>query len=177
MPNALSGEPLSPLFLIIPRAVRLCRRTVAISFGDDRPASMMPIAAQAGQAGRQFAMTKVLIVEDEPIVAEAMSQFLENAGHEVVGIARDEVSAVCEAAAERPDLVLMDIRLAGASDGIETARKIQAEHPVDVVFVTAHGDPTTRIRAAEAQPAGFVTKPYSARQLLQAVNAAGTHRK
>src|SRR6185437_2891238 len=69
-------------------------------------------------------MTKVLIVEDEPMVAEAMSQFLENAGHEVVGIARDEVSAICETAAERPDLVLMDIRLAGAGDGIEAARKI-----------------------------------------------------
>ena len=122
-------------------------------------------------------MTKVLIVEDEPIVAEAMSQFLENAGHEVVGIARDEVSAICGAAAERPDLVLMDIRLAGASDGIEAARKIRAEHPVDVVFITAHGDPATRTRAAALRPAGFVTKPYSARQLLQAVTAAGKLRE
>jgi two-component system, response regulator PdtaR len=60
----------------------------------------------------EISVTKVLIVEDEPIVAEAMSQFLENAGHEVVGIARDEVSAICETVAERPDLVLMDIRLA-----------------------------------------------------------------
>jgi DNA-binding NarL/FixJ family response regulator len=122
-------------------------------------------------------MTKVLIVEDEPMVAEAMSQFLENAGHEVVGIARDEVSAVCETAAERPDLVLMDIRLAGAGDGIEAARKIRADYPVEVVFITAHYDPTTRTRAAAVQPAGFVTKPYSARQLLQAVTSVGAHRK
>ena len=122
-------------------------------------------------------MTKILIVEDEPIVAEAMCQFLENAGHEVVGIARDEVSAICETAAERPDLVLMDIRLAGAGDGIEAARKIRADYPVNVVFVTAHADPTTRTRAAAVQPAGFVTKPYSARQLLEVVSTAGTHRK
>lgn len=122
-------------------------------------------------------MTKVLIVEDEPIVAEAMSQFLENAGHEVVGIARDEVSAICETAAERPDLVLMDIRLAGAGDGIEAARKIRADYPVNVVFVTAHADPITRTRAAAVQPAGFVTKPYSARQLLEVVSTAGFRRK
>ena len=122
-------------------------------------------------------MTKVLIVEDEPIVAEAMCQFLENAGHEVVGIARDEVSAICETAAERPDLVLMDIRLAGAGDGIEAARKIRADYPVNVVFVTAHADHITRTRAAAIQPAGFVTKPYSARQLLEVVSTAGTHRK
>jgi two-component system, response regulator PdtaR len=138
---------------------------------------MMRVRRSSVRGGGFFAMTKVLIVEDEPMVAEAMSQFLENAGHEVVGIARDEVSAVCEAAAERPDLVLMDIRLAGASDGIETARKIRAERPVDVVFITAHADPTTVKRAAAVQPAGFVTKPYSARQLLQVVTSAGTVRK
>jgi DNA-binding NarL/FixJ family response regulator len=119
---------------------------------------------------------KVLIVEDEAIVAEAMSQFLENAGHEVVGIARDEVSAVCETAEERPDLVLMDIRLAGASDGIEAARKIRADYPVDVVFITAHVDPATLTRAATVRPAGFLTKPYSARQLLQTVRSVGDHR-
>ena len=121
-------------------------------------------------------MTKVLIVEDERIVAEAMSQFLENAGHEVVGIARDEVSAICEHRCRTTDLVLMDIRLAGAGDGIEAARKIRADYPVNVVFVTAHADPTTRTRAAAVQPAGFVTKPYSARQLLAVVGTAGTRK-
>ena len=67
-------------------------------------------------------MAKVLIVEDEPIVAEAMSLFLDSAGHQVVGIAKDEVSALTQAALERPDVVLMDVRLAGASDGIKTAQ-------------------------------------------------------
>ena len=118
-------------------------------------------------------MAKVLIVEDERIVAEAMSHFLDDAGHKVVGIARDEVSALTQAAAEQPDVVLVDVRLASASDGIETAQKLRSEHPCDVVFVTALGDATTRARAAAVRPIGFVTKPFSAQQLLQAVSAAG----
>ena len=123
-------------------------------------------------------MAKVLIVEDEPIVAEAMSQLLDSAGHQIVGIAKDEASALSQAAAGRPDVVLMDIRLAGPTDGIDTAQKMQAGSPVNVVFVTAQNDPKTRARAAATQPAGFVTKPFSCGQLLDAVAAAGTyHRK
>jgi len=121
-------------------------------------------------------MVKVLIVEDEAIVAEAMSLFLDSAGHQVVGVAKDEVSALTQAALESPDVVLMDVRLAGASDGIKTAQKMRAERPVDVVFVTAYGDPKTRARAAAVQPAGFVTKPFSSEQLLDAVTAAGSRR-
>src|SRR3954447_25035116 len=106
-------------------------------------------------------MTKILIVENEPIVADALSQFLHYAGYQVVGIAKDEASALRQAAAGHPDLVLMDIQLAGCSDGIETARKMQAERPVNVVFVSAHQDPETRARAVAAHPAGFVAKPFS----------------
>ena|SRR5262245_37055753 len=117
-------------------------------------------------------MVKILIVEDEPIVAEAVSQLLDHAGHQVVGVAKDEASALEQAAAGCPDLVLMDVRLAGASDGIETARKIQAERPVNVVFVTAHHDSKTRARAAAAAAVGFVPKPFSCEELLSAVSAA-----
>ena len=116
-------------------------------------------------------MTKILIVEDEPIVAEAVSQFLHHAGYQVVGIAKDEGSALRQAATGRPDLVLMDIRLAGSSDGIETARKMQSAGPVNVVFVTAHQDSETRSRADAVHPAGFVAKPFSCQQLLEAVTA------
>jgi two-component system, response regulator PdtaR len=122
-------------------------------------------------------MTKILIVEDEPIVAEAVSQFLHYAGYQVVGIAKDEASALEHATTGHPDLVLMDIRLAGCSDGIETARKMQAERPVNVVFVTAHQDPETRARAAAVHPAGFVAKPFSCQQLLKAVTAVENWRR
>jgi two-component system, response regulator PdtaR len=122
-------------------------------------------------------MAKILIVEDETIVAEALSQFLHYAGYQVVGIAKDESSALRQAAAGHPDLVLMDIRLAGSSDGIETAREMQAERPVDVVFVTAHQDSRTRSRADSVHPAGFVAKPFSCQQLLDAVTAAEKYRR
>jgi len=117
-------------------------------------------------------MVKILIVEDEPIVAAAVSQLLNYAGHQVVGVAQDEASALRQAAVGCPDLVLMDIRLAGASDGIETARKIKAERSVNVVFMTAHHDSKTRARAAAAAPVGFVPKPFSCEELLRAVSAA-----
>jgi CheY-like chemotaxis protein len=82
-------------------------------------------------------MVKILIVEDEPIVAEAVSQLLDYAGHQVVGVAQDEASALKQAAVGRPDLVLMDVRLAGQSDGIETARKMKAERSVSAAALPA----------------------------------------
>ena len=116
-------------------------------------------------------MTKVLIVEDEPIVAEAVSRMLDDAGYEVVGTASNAEGALKEAANRQPDLVLMDIRLADGGDGIETARKMMAERPIDVVFMSAYHDPKTRARAAAVQPAGFVAKPFSPKQLLTAVTS------
>jgi DNA-binding response OmpR family regulator len=117
-------------------------------------------------------MSKVLIVEDEQLVAEAVSQVLGHAGHHVVGIANDEASALRQAAAGQPDLVLMDIVLAHGSDGVETARKMQAERPVSVLFISAHHDPKTRARVTSVEPVGFLPKPFSPEQLLTAVSAA-----
>jgi CheY-like chemotaxis protein len=151
------------------------RRNLSLFSGDRRSAIILPHcnATRAGKTGRSALMVKILIVEDEPIVAAAVSQFLDHAGHQVVGVAKDEASALRQAAAGRPDLVLMDVRLAGASDGIETARKIQAERPVNVVFMTAYHDSKTRARAAAAAgPAAFVPKPFSCEDLLKAVSAA-----
>jgi CheY-like chemotaxis protein len=114
-------------------------------------------------------MTKILIVEDEWIVAEAVSEVLGHAGHKVVGIARDEKSAVRQASVRKPDLVLIDINLADGSDGIETARRIQAERAVPTVFISAYQDEKTRARAAAVQPAGFLSKPFSPVELLETV--------
>jgi two-component system, response regulator PdtaR len=114
-------------------------------------------------------MTKVLVVEDELIVAEAIARVLDDAGYEVVGTVGNAAGALKEAARRRPDLVLMDIRLADGGDGIDTARKMKAERQVDVVFMSAHHDPKTRARAAAVHPAGFVAKPFSPKQLLSAV--------
>ena len=117
-------------------------------------------------------MSKILIVEDEPIVAQGMSMVLANAGHKIVGIASDEASAVKHAASGRPDLVLMDIQLANKSDGIETARRLQESGPLTVVFVSAFFDRSTQQRAASVNPAGYLVKPYSPDKLLETVTKA-----
>jgi DNA-binding NarL/FixJ family response regulator len=121
-------------------------------------------------------MTRILVVEDEPLVAEAISEALDDAGHQVVGIAQDAASALQRATEAVPDLVLMDIRLAGDGDGIDTALKIQADRPVPVVFISAHHDRQTCERAAAVQPALFLPKPFSPQQLLGAVTAAAAER-
>ena len=116
-------------------------------------------------------MTKILIVEDEPIVAEAMSMVLAGAGHQIVGIAADADSAIWRAAAAQPDLVLMDIKLANNGDGIEAARRLQADRPVPVIFVSSYLDSRTRERAAVVRPVGYLVKPYSPQKLLEIVSA------
>ena len=117
-------------------------------------------------------MSRVLIVEDETIVADSLHQFLHHAGHEVVGVARDEASALKAAIQGKPEVVLMDIKLANGSDGIEAARKMQARSPVMVVFMSAFHDPKTRARAASVKPAGFIPKPFLPQDLVEAVALA-----
>ena len=122
-------------------------------------------------------MCRILIVEDEALLAESLSQFLDFAGHQVVAVAADGASALREVAKERPDLVLMDIRLGGGSDGIETARRMQAAgRPLSVVFMSAHHDRETRARAAAVHPAGFIAKPFSPAELLNAIAASNSSR-
>ena len=117
-------------------------------------------------------MTKILIVEDEPIVAHGLAVVLADAGHQVVGIASDEATAVKHAAAADPELVLMDIKLANNSDGIETAQLMRARAAVAVVFVSAYLDHSTRQRAATVHLVGYLLKPYSPDQLLKTLAAA-----
>ena len=116
-------------------------------------------------------MARILIVEDDPDIATTMSDLLDCAGHQVVGIANDEVSAVKQVASQ-PDLALVDIRLMNDSDGVQTALHLKARYPVKVVFVSGYLDSYTQKRAAAADPAGIVVKPYSAQHLLEVVSIA-----
>ena len=117
-------------------------------------------------------MARILIVEDDPAVAASMSEILQGAGHHVLGIAQDEPSAVRQAARDRPDLALVDIKLGETGDGVETALRLKARHPVKVVFVSGYLDSFTQKRAAVAEPAGFVVKPFAGRDLLAIVSIA-----
>ena len=115
---------------------------------------------------------RILVVEDEALVAMATSQLLEDAGYEVVGMAADSRQALRLAEDERPDLVLMDIRLRGGDDGVATAAEIRKQLGLPVLYVSAHGDSATLARAAQTSPAGFVGKPHTTDELLRAVGRA-----
>lgn len=100
----------------------------------------------------------LLIAEDEAMIALELESMLEDLGHEVVGIARTADESIRFATMHRPDLVLMDIRLA-RGDGVEAAIAIRARHDIPAIFMTAHSDAETRRRAMEAAPLDYLVKP------------------
>lgn len=124
-------------------------------------------AARNGAAPR-----RVLIVEDEAILAIELSMLVQRFGYEVCATASSERTALIAAEKHRPDLVLMDIRLAERSDGITAAAKIHDAWSIPSLFVTAHADPETHARAKAAGAIGFVHKPYSVAELHRALARA-----
>ncbi len=104
---------------------------------------------------------RILIVEDEYLVALQMESELARAGFDIVGIAGSADEALDLAAAHSPILAVMDIRLRGSRDGVEAALELYARHRIRSVFVTAHYDADTRRRALPANPIGWLPKPYS----------------
>ena len=110
-------------------------------------------------------MTKVLIVEDERIVARDIQQRLESLGYTVSAVVSSGEKAYEVARTLYPDLVLMDIVLKGKMDGIEAASRIQAEVGIPVIYLTAHADENTLRRAKVTQPYGYILKPFEDREL------------
>ena len=108
---------------------------------------------------------KVLIVEDELIVAKDIKHSLERINYEVVGLASD-VSEVIELIEENhPDIVLMDIMLRGGDSGIEAAEIIRKEYKIPVIFLTAYADSATLERAKRAESYGYIIKPFNPKEL------------
>lgn len=115
---------------------------------------------------------RILIVEDEAVTALDLSGQLRQMGCEVCGIADTFESAVATARRERPDLILMDVRLRDGDDGVEAAMRICADHETAVVFLSAHSDDTTLHRALAVAPFGYLVKPFRARELKLAIQVA-----
>jgi PAS domain S-box-containing protein len=109
--------------------------------------------------------TKVLIVEDEAIVAADLANKLRQLGYEIIGGVASGEEALTIASERRPDVVLMDIRLSGALDGIETGARMRSAYDLPVVYLTAHSDPDTLTRALGTEPFGYVLKPFVDREL------------
>lgn len=115
---------------------------------------------------------KILIVEDEGIVARETEYRLKDLGYNVCGIAASGAEALKKTEKELPDVVLMDIMLKGEMDGIETAGQIRSRHNIPVVYVTAHADETTLQRAKRTEPMGYLLKPFNERELHAAIEIA-----
>jgi signal transduction histidine kinase len=116
--------------------------------------------------------TKVLIVEDEAIVAADLANKLEHLGYRVSGSVPSGEEAIAIAGEYRPDIVLMDIRLSGSLDGIETAERMRRAHGIPVVYVTAHSDPDTLTKALGTEPFGYILKPFIDRELTTQIEIA-----
>lgn len=114
----------------------------------------------------------VLIVEDEALIAMDLGAAVESLGAHVVGHARTSEAAIALAAEHRPDLVLMDVRLAGDVDGIETARVIRGQHGTEIVFVTGHSDPHTMQRIQTIENAQILRKPVTPGQVRESIRRA-----
>ena len=112
-------------------------------------------------------MTKgdILVVEDESIVALDLKRCLQNLGYQVSRVASSGEKAVEMIAAQKSDLVLMDIRLQGKMDGIEAAKAIHSDYDVPVIYLTAYADDQTLQSATAAVPYGYLLKPFDAREL------------
>jgi len=102
---------------------------------------------------------RVLIVEDELLIAEYFKIIIEQLGYEVCGLARSADEAVALARREEPAVIFMDVRLAGERDGVEAAQEIHAIRPVPVIYVTASREPQTSQRIKDDPPAEVLTKP------------------
>jgi len=118
------------------------------------------------------ASVRVLVVEDEALIAEEIQDRLRRLRFEVVGIEDTGAGALRAVGLTRPDLVLMDIRLKGPMDGIEAAALIRREFNIPVVFLTAHADHATLERAKQTAPFGYVLKPFQERDLVVTIDMA-----
>jgi DNA-binding NarL/FixJ family response regulator len=115
---------------------------------------------------------RVLVVEDDVLLAMVLQDALSFEGYAVVGMARTAREAIALAVEHAPDMVLMDINLLGAVDGIAAAAQILERTGIRCLMATAHTDEETRRRAARVQPLGWLAKPYDEQDMLHAVARA-----
>jgi PAS domain S-box-containing protein len=117
-------------------------------------------------------MARILIVEDERVVARDIREMLETLHHEVTGIAKSAETAVTLTRKTRPELILMDIRLQGSRDGIEAARTIGEITDIPIVFLTAYSDDELVDRAIQVMPFGYLLKPFQENELRFSIETA-----
>ncbi len=145
------------------------------------PASALPISRPGAvfardeseePRARSAAAERILLIEDDFLVAAQIEAALIDAGFAIAGVGSSADDAIELASSQRPALCVMDIRLAGARDGIEAAIEIFKAHGIRCIFATAHADSDARVRAEKALPLGWLQKPFSMTSLVVAVSGA-----
>ena len=114
----------------------------------------------------------ILIVEDERIVAKDLQQTLAGMGYDAFAIASSAEEAIARASEKCPDIVLMDIRIKGTLDGIQTAGILRSKFDVPIIYLTAHADEATLTRAKTTEAYGYLLKPVRSAELRSAVEVA-----
>ncbi len=116
--------------------------------------------------------SKILIVEDEPIIASDIEMILEDLGYEVTGIEDNAEEAIESIENNKPDLVLLDINIEGDIDGVMLAEDINNKYKIPFVFLTSNADKMTINRVKRTKPAGFIAKPFSEKDLQSNIEIA-----
>ncbi len=112
---------------------------------------------------------KILIVEDEMLIAAKISTLLTELGYEVTGILARAEDALVHATENAPDIALLDIHLKGHMDGVELSQALQKERELPIIFLTANADDATFNRAKAAKPYAFISKPFKKLDLQRAI--------
>ncbi|MCO5382421.1 MAG: response regulator [Methanosarcina barkeri] len=115
---------------------------------------------------------RILIVEDEHIVAMGIKKMLKSLGYTVTGVASSGEDAISKAESTFPDVVLMDIMLKGDLDGVEAAREIRERFDVPIVYLTAYSDNNILERAKITEPFGYIIKPFDEKDLYSSIEIA-----
>jgi len=116
--------------------------------------------------------SRILIVEDEAITAMELEETLKRRGYDIAGTASSGAAAIRIAKESWPDLILMDIRIEGKIDGIETANQIGLFHDIPIIFLTAYSDDATLSRAIRTRSHSFMLKPFNEKELFSNIELA-----
>ena len=158
------------------RLVRLLAQQIHGSFevhrSDPGTAARLEFWWITMHAENNFPEPRALIIEDEVLIAEELREHLSRLGFSVIGTVDSADEGVAIATRERPDLVLMDIRLKGKKDGIEAAREIRQQVDLSIVYLTAYSDQLTVDRVKTTEHDGFILKPFHRHDLESTIEIA-----
>lgn len=132
-----------------------------------------PLLLSLGESIAEYVrseVAKILIVEDEPVLALELSQDLRAAGHQVLGVESNSDMAVFRVSQLKPDVIIMDIKLYGFRDGIEAASQIRAFYKIPIVYLSSYTKSEVMDRVRRTLPAWYLQKPYDQNLLIRTLD-------